>query len=454
MKIIIVGCGNVGAALAEQLSSEGHDITVIDTREQLVESVSVSCDALGIVGNGASFNVQSEAGVGEADLIVAVTGSDELNLLCCLIAKKARKAGGCHTIARVSNPVYSQEIAFIKEELGLSMIINPQLAAAREMARILKFPFATKVDTFAKSRVELVVYRIEEDSPLCDMKLRDMPGKLRCDILIPIVERGEQIIIPDGNFQMQARDNITIVGSQLKTIEFFKRLGKPTAAARDAIIIGGGRTTIYLAQQLLQMGLKVKVIERDEKRCELLTDMLPKAMIICGDATDKDILMEEGLIESEAFVANTNFDEENIMLTLFAKSLSKAKLITRVHRVAYDDIIEKLDLGSIIYPKYITAVNIIQYVRAMKNSFGSNIQTLYRLNDNLVEALEFLVGKHSPIAGIPLADLQLKKNIIIGCITHKGQTMIAKGQSVIQAGDTVILITTQKGLHDLQDALK
>ncbi|MDE6970735.1 MAG: NAD-binding protein, partial [Eubacterium sp.] len=272
--------------------------------------------------------------------------------------------------------------------------------------------------------------------------------------LIPIVERGEQVIIPDGNFQMQARDDITIVSTQLKTIEFFKKLGKPTAAARDAMIIGGGRTSIYLAKQLLQMGMKVKIIERDSERCEFLNDMLPKAMIICGDATEKDILLEEGLVETETFVANTNFDEENIMLTLFAKSLSKAKLITSVHRVSYDDIIEKLDLGSIIYPKYITAVNIIKYVRAMKNSLGSNIETMYRLNDNRVEALEFFISEQSPIVGVPLADLNLKENMIIGCITHKGKTAIAKGQSVIRVGDTVILITTQTGLHDIRDALK
>ncbi|MCI9123470.1 MAG: Trk system potassium transporter TrkA [Eubacterium sp.] len=451
MKIIVVGCGNVGSALAEQLSSEGHDITVIDTRQELVETVSVSCDVLGIVGNGASFTVQSEAGVEDADLIAAVTGSDELNLLCCLIA---RKAGGCHTIARVSNPVYSQEIAFIKEELGLSMIINPQLAAAREMARMLKFPFAMKVDTFVKSRVELVVYRIEEGSPLCNVKLKDLPGRLLCDVLIPIVERGEQVLIADGNFELKAKDDITIVGTQMKTIEFFKKLGKPTAAVRNAMIIGGGRTSIYLAKQLLQMGLKVKIIERDRKRCEILTEMLPKAMVICGDATDQDVLLEEGLVETEAFVANTNFDEENIMLTLFAKSLSKAKLITKVHRLAYDDIIAKLDLGSIIYPKYITAVTIIQYVRAMKNSLGSNIETLYRLNDNRVEAMEFLIKENSPVVGIPLAELNLKKNMIIGCITHKGQTTIAKGQSMIEVGDTVILITTQTGLHDIRDAVK
>ena len=319
---------------------------------------------------------------------------------------------------------------------------------------MLKFPFAMKVDTFVKSRVELVVYRIEEGSPLCNVKLKDLPGRLLCDVLIPIVERGEQVLIADGNFELKAKDDITIVGTQMKTIEFFKKLGKPTAAVRNAMIIGGGRTSIYLAKQLLQMGLKVKIIERDRKRCEILTEMLPKAMVICGDATDQDVLLEEGLVETEAFVANTNFDEENIMLTLFAKSLSKAKLITKVHRLAYDDIIAKLDLGSIIYPKYITAVTIIQYVRAMKNSLGSNIETLYRLNDNRVEAMEFLIKENSPVVGIPLAELNLKKNMIIGCITHKGQTTIAKGQSMIEVGDTVILITTQTGLHDIRDAVK
>ncbi len=451
MKIIIVGCGNVGATLAEQLSKEGHDITVVDTREQLIENVSNANDVLGLVGNGASYNVLTEAGVSEADLLIAVTGFDELNLLCCLIAKKA---GSCHTIARVSNPVYSREIGFIKEELGLSMIINPQLAAAREMARLLKFPSALKVDSFAKSRVEMVNYRIEEKNPLCNMHLRDMPGKLHCDVLISVVERGEQVIIPDGNFELRAKDEITIVGTQEKTIEFFKKLGVPTAAAKDAMIVGGGKTAIYLAKQLLEMGIKVKIIEQDEKRCEELTELLPRAMIICGDATDRDLLMEEGMRQTEAFVATTNFDEENIMLALFAKSLSRAKLITKVHRVTYDEIIDSLDVGSIIYPKYITAETIIKYVRAMKNSMGSNIETLFRLNDNRVEALEFLIKEDSPVVGIPLHNLRLKPNMLIGCITHRGTVTIPNGQSVIDVGDTVIVITTTTGLHDIRDAVR
>ena len=450
MKIIIVGCGNVGATLAEQLSKEGHDITVVDTREQLVENISNNCDVLGIVGNGTSFNIQLEAGVDEADLLVAVTGSDELNLLCCLIAKKA---GGCHTIARVSNPVYNKEISFIKEELGLSMIINPQLAAAREMARLLKFPSALKVDTFAKSRVEIINYRLEEGNPLCNMQLKDLGSKLEGDVLIPVVERGERVIIPGGDFELKAKDEISIVGTQVKTIELFKKMGLPTAAARSVLIVGGGRTSIYLAEQLLEMGIKVKIIERDEERCEMLADMLSKAMIICGDATDKELLLEEGILDTEAFVATTNFDEENIMLALFAKSVTNAKLITKVHRIAYEEIIDSLDVGSIIYPKYITAETIIKYVRAMRNSIGSNIETLHRLNDNRVEALEFLIKEDSPIIGLPLKDLRLKPNMIIGCITHKGRVTIPNGQSVIDVGDTVIIITTTTGLHDIRDAL-
>lgn len=451
MKIIIVGCGNVGSAIAEQLSYEGHNITVVDVNEKLVNGVSDAYDVLGVVGNGASLNIQREAGVDNADLLIAVTGADELNLLCCLIA---RKAGGCHTIARVSNPVYSREIGFIKEELGLSMIINPQMAAAQEIGRLLKFPSALKVDSFAKSRVELVIYRVPEDSALCGVKLRDLTAKVKCNVLIPIVERGEEVMIPDGEFELAAGDEITIVSPAENTIDFFKKMGDPTSVTRDIMMIGGGTTTIYLARQLLNMGVKVKIVEQDPARCEELTEMLPKALVICGDATDKELLIEEGLKTVGAFASMTNFDEENIMLTLFAKSLSKAKLFTKVHRISYDEIIESLGVGSVIYPKYITAEEIIKYVRAMKNSIGSNIETLYRLNDNRVEALEFQIREDSPVVGIPLKELNLKKNMIIGCITHKGKVEMPTGNSVIKVNDMVILITTTTGLHDIRDALR
>lgn len=451
MQIIIVGCGNVGSTLAEQLSKEGHNITVIDSKSDVVQNVSTNFDVMGVIGNGAGYSIQKEAGIDDADLMIAVTGSDELNLLCCLIAKKA---GDCHTIARVRNPVYSREISFIKEELGLSMVINPEDAAAMEIARVLKFPSALKIDTFAKGRIELVKYRIEEGSPLCDQSLKFISGKMKCDVLVSSVERGDEVYIPDGRFVLRPRDEISVVGSVKNTVLFFEKIGVPTTRAKNVLIVGGGETAYYLAKQLISIGIGVKIVERDKKRCEELSELLPQAMLILGDGTDRDLLLEEGLPQAESFAALTNFDEENIMLSLFAKSISKAKLITKVHRIAYDEIIEELDLGSVIYPKYITAETIIKYVRAMQNSIGSNIETLYRMNNDRVEALEFVVKEDSPVVGIPLIDLNLKPNMLICCINHKGNIITPGGQSQIAVGDTVVIVTTIRGLHDIKDILK
>lgn len=451
MQIIIVGCGNVGATLAEQLSSEGHNISVIDMDNQRLQNLVNSYDVMGVIGNGVSFAIQKEAGVEQAHLLIAVTGSDEVNLLCCLIA---RKTGGCHTIARVRNPIYNMEINYIKEELGLSMVINPELAAAAEMSRLLKLPSAITVDTFTKGRVEVVKYRVAEDSVLCDQNLQQIKSKLKEDILICTVERGEDVYIPGGNFIIRARDEISIIGTPQKNLAFFKKLGAAVTRAKNVMIVGGGKTSYYLARQLTDMGIQIKIIELNKGRCEELSELLPKATIIQGDGTDRDLLMQEGLMQTEAFVAMTNVDEENIMLSLFAKSVSKAKLITHVHRISYDEIIDSLDIGSVIYPKYLTAENIIKYVRAMDNSLGSNIETLYRLNDNRVEALEFCVKADSPVIGIPLQDLKIKPNILICSINHKGSVSIPGGQSVIRAGDMVIVVTRNTRLNDIKDILK
>lgn len=451
MKIVIVGCGNVGTALVEQLSREGHNITVVDEKEDLVQDITNTYDVMGIVGNGAVYSVQVEAGVGEADLMIAVTRQDELNLLCCLIA---RKAGGCHTIARVSNPVYYKEIAFIKEELGLSLVINPQYAVAMEIARLLKFPSALEIDTFTKGRVELVKYKIPDNSVLCDMQLKDVSSRFKSDVLICVAERGEEVHIPDGNFALKAGDNITIVAASAKIAAFFKKLGVPTMRAKDAMLIGGGGTSYYLATLLLDMGVKVKIVDKSRARCEELCELMPEAMIICGDGTERDLLLEEGLASAESVVSMMDFDEENIMLSLYAKSISKAKIITRIHRIAYDEIIENLDLGSIVYPKNITAENIVKFVRAMQNSMGSNIESLYKLNDNRVEALEFIIREDCPLVGIPLQELRLKKNILVCSINHKGSISTPGGQSVIRVGDTVVIVTTTTGFHDIRDILE
>lgn len=451
MQIIIVGCGNVGSTLTEQLSSEGHNIAVIDVDSHRLQSMVDSSDVMGVVGNGASFAVQKEAGVEHAHLLIAVTGSDELNLLCCLIAKKT---GGCHTIARVRNPIYSMEIGYIKEELGLSMVVNPEFMAAQEMARLLKFPSALTIDTFTKGRVEVVKYRVEDDSALCGQTLQQISAKLKADILICTVEREENVFIPSGNFIIRPKDEISIIGVPQKMYAFFKNMGAAVAAVRNTMIVGGGEIAFYLAKQLLAMGIQIKIIEIDKKRCEELSELLPKAEIINGDGTDTKLLMQEGLMQTEAFVSLTNVDEENIMLSMFVKSMTKAKLITHVHRVFYDELIDSLDIGSVIYPKYITSESIIKYVRAMDNSLGSNIETLYRLNDNRVEALEFCVKKDSPVIGVPLQELPIKPDILICTISHKGAITIPGGQSVIQAGDTVIVVTTDTGLNDIKDILK
>ena len=451
MQIIIVGCGNVGATLTEQLSSEGHNVAVIDLENQKLQNLINNYDVMGVVGNGISFAVQKEAGVENAHLLIAVTGSDEANLLCCLIAKKT---GGCHTIARVRNPIYNMEIDYIKEELGLSMIINPEFAAATEMTRLLKFPSAITIDSFTKGRVEVVKCRVGEDSVLCDQSLQQIASKLKSDVLICTVERDENVYIPSGQFIIRAKDEISVVGTSQKTLAFFKKLGVAVTRAKNVMIIGGGKTSYYLAKQLTAMGIQIKIIEINKERCEELSELLPKAFIVHGDGTDRNLLLQEGLIQAEAFVALTNVDEENIMLSLFAKSVSKAKLITHVHRISYDEIIDSLDIGSVIYPKYLTAEYIIKYVRAMNSSLGSNIESLYRLNDNRVEALEFSVKSDSPVIGIPLQNMAIKPNILLCSINHKGNISIPGGQSVIEAGDAVIVVTTNTRLNDIKDILK
>ncbi len=452
MKILIVGCGNVGQTLVEQLDKEGHNITVIEEKSSVLQAVVNSYDVMGIVGNGASYSIMKDAGIEEADLMIAVTDSDELNLLCCLIAKKA---GNCHTIARVRNPIYKKEISFIKEELGLSMVINPEEAAANEAERLLKFPSATKIETFARGRAELVKMVIDENSRLCDKALKDIPSDLKKQILISVVSRDNQVFIPDGSFILRAGDEVTIFGSSKSTVNFFKKLGLPTAKVHSTMIIGGGETAVYLAQHLISLGIKVIIFERDAARCKELSDLVPQALIICGDGTDKDMLLEEGVTRVESFVALTNLDEENIMLSMYVRSINpKAKLITKVHRVNYGDIIGSLNIGSIIYPKNITADRIVQFVRGMSATKNSNVETLYKLNDDRVEAVEFIVRNGSPVIGIPLSQLNLKKGMLIACINHNGDIITPSGDSIIRDKDSVIVVTTMMGIKDISDILE
>ena len=452
MNIIIAGCGKVGRALAEQLSREKHDITVIDRKPEAIQQITNIADVRGVVGNGASFEIQMDAGIDTADLMIAVTDADEVNLLCCLIAKKA---GGCQTIARVRNPVYHHEIHHIKDELGLSMVINPEWAAAMEMARLLRFPSAIDIDTFANGRIELLRFQLEEQNPLCNNKIKDLHMLSRCEVLICIVERGNKVLIPSGEVELKAGDMISVVASPVNASRFFKTIGIETNQVKNTMIIGCGKISFYLAKRLLEMGIQVKIIEKDRDACERLCEILPKAMIINGDGTDRELLAEEGLAKAEGFAALTNMDEENVMLALYAKSMSKAKKITKVNRNTFDTIIGSLNIGSLIYPKHITSETILQYVRAMQNSIGSNVETLYRLVDGNAEALEFVIKGKSEVTDIPLQELQLKPHILVCAINRKGKIIIPKGQDCIQEGDSVVIITTDCGAYkDIRDIMK
>ena len=448
MKIIIIGCGKVGSTLAEELCEEDHELVVIDKNPRKIQQLSESVDVMGYAGNGSSIQVLSEAGVEEADILIAVTGSDELNLLCCLIAKKVSR---CHTIARVRNPVYNKEIHFIKKKLGISMIINPEFAAAMEISRLLRFPSAIKLDTFSKGRVELLKFKLFPEFGLGGMTVAEIMEKMRCDVLICGVERNGQVFIPDGDFILEDTDLVSIIASPKNSSLFFEKVGVHMHKVKNALIVGGGTLGYYLAAILSDMKVKIKLIEEKKDRCEELSELLPSVTVIYGDGTDKKLLLEEGLAQAESFVTLTNLDEENILLSLFAKKISRAKLVTKVNRIAFDDIVDGLDLGSVIHPKYITSDYILQYVRAMGNSLSSNVETLYHILDGRAEALEFAVRETSPVTGIPLSELRLKKNLLIACINRNGEVHIPRGQDVIQPGDTVIVVTTVKGLTDLRD---
>lgn len=452
MKIVIVGAGKVGQKLAEQLSAENDiDVTVIDVAQSIISDIVGQYDVMGIVGSGVNLDILKEAGVEDADLLIAVTGSDEMNLLACLMAKKL---GDCQTVARVRKPEYSKSIDLIKDDLGLAMIINPELAAANEIARVLRLPTAIQIDTFAKGRVEILKFKIPENSVLSGMKVMEIVTKLNSDVLVCGVERGDDAFIPGGHFVLNEGDLVSIVASIENVTHFFKKIDMKTSRVKNTTIVGGGDTAYYLAKILLKAGIDVKIIEKSQERCSELCLLLPKADIICGDGSDNWVLLEEGIEYAQSFVSLTNIDEVNILLSLFAKSkMKEGKLVTKINRIAYDEVIDGLDLDTTVYPKNITAEHIIKFVRAMKNTIGNNVQTMHMILDNKAEALEFIIKENSPISGVTIDSLKLKKNILIACINRGGKIIIPRGRDIIEKGDTVVIVTTHRGFEDISDIL-
>lgn len=451
LKIIIVGCGKVGANLVDQLSKEGHDITVIDKKAEKIQDITNTYDVMGLVGNGASYSTQMEAGIEETDLIIAVTDSDELNLLCCTVAKRV---GKCAAIARVRTPDYSEETGYLREKLGLALIINPELEAAREVARILYLPTALEVNSFAHGQAELVKFKVPEGNLLNGLSLAYLGKNITNDILICAVERNGEAYMPNGDFVLQSGDVVSFVSERHIARDFLKQIGLATRQVKDTMIIGASKAAYYLAKELLNMGISVKIIEKEKENCEILSVKLPKAIIINGDGTDPDILKEEGIETVQSFIPLTGIDEENIMLTLYAKQVSKAKVVTKINRVNYKQVINNLDLGSLVYPKYITSEAIIAYVRAKKNSMGSNIETLYHMFDSRVEAIEFIVEENSKVSGVPIKDLKLKKDVLISFINHNGHIIIPTGNDEIEDGDTVMIVTKNTGFTGIDDIVR
>ncbi len=449
MKIVIVGAGKVGFALTQQLTKEGHDVVVIDSNKNVLQESLMTLDVMVVHGNGASLRVQKEAGVESCDLVIAATSADEINLLCCIIA---RKLGHAHTIARVRNPEYAEQLFFLKEELGLSMMINPERTAANEIFRLLQFPSFLKRDSFAKGKVEIVEIVLKENSILDGKQLLDLYKIAKVRVLVCAVERGSQVYIPDGSFRLQKDDKIYVTAPTRDLTALIKHMDLYTHRIKDVLIIGGSNIAYYLAADLIASGVAVKIIESKHSRCMELAGLLPKASIVEADGCSKAILQSEGIESTDAVVTLTNIDEENLLVSMYANFLQVPKVVTKINRTEYNEVFHGKGIDCVISPKLLTSNDIVRYVRAMQNTTGGSVITLHRLVDGRVEALEFLATEDTNYLGQTLQQIQLKPNILISCINRGGEIIIPNGETTIELRDTVIVVTTaDRPINTLND---
>lgn len=451
MNIIIVGCGKIGTTLVESLSAEGHDITAIDNDPAVIKEITNIYDIMGVCGSGTDCSVLEEAGVAKARLIIAATGSDEFNMLSCFIAKKM---GARHSIARIRDPQYNQNsLGFLRENLNLSMALNPDLLTAQELFNILKLPGAVKVETFSRRNFEMIELVLKSGSILCGMTLSNLRAKFTSRFLVCVVCRGEEVVIPDGNFELREGDRIGISADIAELHKFLKETGITQKQARRVVLLGGSKISYYLAKALTEGGTSVKIIEKDLERCEELSEKLPKAVIINGDGSAQELLLEEGIDSTDAFVALTNLDEQNILISIFASTHDVPKTIAKVNRKELISMSDKLGLDTIVSPKSITSDVVVSYARALENSEGSTIETLYNLFDGKAEALEFKVATESKATSIPLKDLKTKPNTLIAGIIRGRRAITPTGDDCILPGDRIIVITSGNRLSDITDIL-
>ncbi len=448
MKIVVVGNGKLGASLSESLVEEGHDVVVVDNNERVIGVTRNSMDVSCIQGNGINQDIQVQAGVPTADLVIAVTPTDEQNIICCLLAKKL---GAKHTIARVREPDYAKSVLTLRDELNLSLAINPEKEAATDISRILRFPSAMKVDFFAKGRIEIVELKLPADSPIIGHPLSQLSSLFKAQILICAVQRDNEVIIPNGDFVPQEGDRISLTAAPNDISQLFRTLGLTSTKTRTAMIVGGGKIAYYLIRELLEAGIRVKVLDRDEKRCELLADRYPKATVLCGDGSDRETLKEEGAEEVDALVALTGLDEENVVISMYAGSCNVPKVITKVNHISFGEVLSKAGIECVITPHTIAADRIVRYVRAMQSSSGGSMLALSKIVGGKVEAIEFQVNTDFKGVDMPLKTLKLKKNLLIVSIVRDGKILYPSGDDMVHANDRVIVVTTNTGMDDLND---
>ena len=451
MKILIVGLGKIGYAIAQQLEGENHDLTLVDASAEALSRAENSIDAMFVTGNGAGVSTLLQAGVREADLVIAVTENDEVNLICCLMAKKL---GAKRTVARVRNPEYFREAAVLRREIGLDMTINPEYAAAQEIARILRVPAAFSVESFARGLVELIGFQVTEESPLAGISLIEYNRRNPGSILLCAAKRGDEVIVPNGHFVPLPGDRVHVIGSPDQTTRVLKRTGKNIAPAHRVSILGGGRISIYLAWALESTGARLTIVERDYERCMTIAEKLPKATVIQGDGTDHELLDTEGIFECDAFVPLTGRDEENLLMALSAQHAGIKKVLPKMSRPNYMELLRQLGLETVISPKDITANFILSYVRGLANSQGSAVESLHKILDGAMEAVEFVATSATHFLDTPLKDLHLRHGLLVAAIVHDGKVSIPGGHSQIHAGDRVVIVARRLSLQDLNDILE
>ena len=449
MKIIIAGIGKIGKMLTQQLTAENHDLTLIDQNNSVLTTAVESFDVIGVMGNCASREVLLNAGVETADLLIATSNLDEVNLLCCMIAHGINDK--IHTIARVRNPEYSEQVLTMPNVFPLSLTVNPEKRAAMEIERLLKYPGLLRRDTFAKGRTEIVELRVDSDSKLKDVKLMDLHSVVKCKVLVCAVLRSGKAVAPSGTFVLQEGDRIFVTAPTTDLAELLKNLGMIPRPVRRVLLCGGGRIAYYLCKLLEKDRINVQLLENNHKRCVELASMLPETAVVYGDCNSQAMLESQGIDDVDALVSLTGMDETNMVLSMFAKTRKVRQIITKLSRPESLRIADTMSVGSVVSPWELCCNNIVRYVRAMQNQTGAAI-SVHAIADGQAEAVEFVVDENTKYQNVPLRQIKLKDNVLIAGITRGTKTQLPNGDSCFVQGDTVVIVTSGRGiLHQLND---